>query len=353
MGRRRRSGFTAVKETRSHSMARQPTPHYTLVAPSADGTCCPCSALSDPCTCAGLIPIIRCRTRSALAELCGFHAFLDPEDPPVAYLENAIEMHTEHCISADGCVTSSNNHLRTISGIARYNPDSCAITGTRYLSLYDENPCGAAAHDLVEDDYLVTRLVVDRYTHTIVSETSTQRTSAPRPTCYNYAAGFWVNASGGGSESLQKPDTEQQALYRATKGLKWSDWALLTELPGCSALWELRSGTEDYDFAVRESEYQLEFPALTITEQATDPITGEPLWQSPGVPLNTTRQLTAQVEIRVDILRRPWNGGLWTLYKTEAFGPMTITGPQTLEGVVPNDRGYETAINNVRYRVVG
>ena len=52
-------------------MATKPTPHYTLVAPSADGTCCPCSALSDPCTCAGLIPIIRCRTRSALAEMIG------------------------------------------------------------------------------------------------------------------------------------------------------------------------------------------------------------------------------------------------------------------------------------------
>lgn len=333
-------------------MAKKVTPHYTLVAPSADGTCCPCSALSDPCTCAGLIPIVRCRTRSALATLCGFHAFRDPENPPVAYLENYINLDARHCVFLDGCTRNDGNGHRTISGVARYDPTSCVPTGTRLLSRYDRTPCGGEPSD-VEFDVVVTRLLVDPNTHIVADETSTRRSISPRPPCYNYSNGLWVTASGEGSEELQKPDTEQQALYRATNGLKWSDWAVLTELPGCSALWELRVGTEDYDFAVREAEYQLEFPALTVTEQATDPITGEPLWITPGVPLTTTRQLTAQVEVRVDILRRPWNGGLWQLYKTEAYGPMTITGTQTLEGVVPNDRGYETAINNVRYRVVG
>lgn len=333
-------------------MAKKVTPHYTLVAPSADGTCCPCSALSDPCTCAGLIPIVRCRTRDALATLCGFHAFRDPENPPVAYLENHIVFLSTFCVYFEGCVDAAANGHRTISGVARYDPASCVVTGTRYLGRFDHSPCGSVP-SVVMHDGPVTRLPVDENTHTVSDETSTRRSISPRPPCYHYSASEWVTVSGGGTEELQKPDTEQQALYRATNGLKWSDWAVLPSLPGCSALWELRAGTEDYDFAVREAEYQLEFPALTVTEQATDPITGEPLWITPGVPLTTTRQLTAQVEVRVDILRRPWNGGLWALYKTETFGPMTITGTQTLEGVVPNDRGYETAINNVRYRVVG
>ena len=320
-------------------MATKPTPHYTLVAPSADGTCCPCSALSDPCTCAGLIPIIRCRTRSALAELCGFRALVDPADPPIKYLVATLSgSSTAHsCYSDESCtdthasgadVWSESTGLLT-RGITVYTSCSDGQSSERSWS-YDEAGCP--------------HLCAFSYTCS--------------PTGY-YGSGTNVCCTdgarhdGGWTLTLTQPASEQQALYRATNGLKWSDWAVLTELPGCSALWELRSGTEDYDFAVRESEYQLEFPALTITEQATDPITGEPLWQSPGVPLNTTRQLTAQVEVRVDILRRPWNGGLWTLYKTEAFGPMTITGTQTLEGVVPNDRGYETAINNVRYRIVG
>lgn len=336
-------------------MATKPTPHYTLVAPSADGTCCPCSALSDPCTCAGLIPIIRCRQRSALATLCGFHAFTDPEDPPVAYLENAIELDARHCVYIDsGCSEDGHgNGHRTVSGSAVYDPATCIVSGTRFLARYDSSPCGSEP-TAVDFDGLVTRLPIDGNIHVLSVETRTRRTIVPRPSCYNYSYGLWTTAIGGGSEELKNPDTEQQALYRSTKDLKWSDWAMLTELPGCSALWELRSGTTDYDFTVRESEYQLEFPALTVTEQATDPITGEPIWQSPGVPLTTTRQLTAQVEVRVDINRRPWNGGSpWMLYRTDTFGPLTITGTQTLEGVVPNDRGYETIITNVRYRVVG
>ena len=142
-----------------------------------------------------------------------------------------------------------------------------------------------------------------------------------------------------------------RALYRAAGSLPCDQrpqvvrLAVLTELPGCSALWELRSGTTDYDFAVREAEYQLEFPALTVTRTEKNEY---------GETVTITEPITAQVEVRVDINRRPWNGGSpWMLYRTDTYGPMTITGGQTFEGVVPNARGYETIITNVRYRVVG
>ena len=328
-------------------MATTPIPRFTLVAPSADGTCCPCSALSDPCTCAGLIPIIRCRTRSALAEMIGYHAFTDPADPPDTYLLKQLSgsfvgityaeggCSGESCTVTDAysgsCIISEETGQETVAGLRIRTTVGCSDNGSW--------PAADIGPGFLSDEEVRTR---------------TTRSFTSPLDCRPWYSGSWRRPSQPTArETLDTPYTEQQALYRATNGLIWSDWAVLTQLPGCSALWELRSGIEDYDFAVRESEYQLEFPALTITEQATDPITGEPLWITPGVPLTTTRQLTAQVEVRVDILRRPWNGGLWTLYKTEAFGPMTITGKQTLEGVVPNDRGYETAINNVRYRVVG
>lgn len=327
-------------------MATTPIPRFTLVAPSADGTCCPCSALSDPCTCAGLVPIVRCRTRGALAEMIGYHAYTDPETPPGTYLLKQLSgsrvgitytgggCSGESCTSTDtysgSCSISAETGLETIGGLV-VRTGSCPDHGS--------SPASGIGGTFLSD---------------IEVRTRTTRSFTSPLDCQPWMSGSWRRPSVPTAlEKLDNPYTEQQALYRATKNLKWPDWTLLTELPGCSALWELRSGTEDYDFVVREAEYQLEFPALTITEQATDPITGEPLWITPGVPLTTTRQLTAQVEVRVDILRRPWSGGLWTLYKTEAFGPMTITGTQTLEGVVPNDRGYETAINNVRYRVVG
>lgn len=319
-------------------MATKPTPHYTLVAPSADGTCCPCSALSDPCTCAGLVPIIRCRQRSALAEMIGFHAYTDPEDPPKTYLVGTASG------ASDGYVCDP-AHWATKwsrSGSDVWDPETGTITRGCYLTISGD---GAGVFSEVFPTSPSSSSC--RFVFTVTPTTMEQvGTGVCCPSNTRHTGGWsWV---------LSAPSTEQQALYRATKDLKWSNWSLLTELPGCSALWELRSGTTDYDFAVRESEYQLEFPALTVTEQATDPITGELLWQSPGVPLNTTRQLTAQVEVRVDINRRPWNGGSpWMLYRTDTFGPMTITGGQTFEGVVPNDRGYETIITNVRYRVVG
>ena len=334
-------------------MATTPIPRFTLVAPSADGTCCPCSALSDPCTCAGLIPIIRCRTRSALAEMIGYHAFTDPADPPDTYLQLTGSGTKGRCNTPLADVGGgSDSH--TFFGTNTYDP----VTALKAVASSDtvrqtmhSCPAGTVLYVLGMPESMTASSDCHQTTTVTREECASVGSGAACPKAEE--AGYTSVTSGTLSLRLSQKCTEQQALYRATKGLKWSDWALLTELPGCSALWELRAGTTDYDFAVRESECQLEFPALTITEQATDPITGEPLWQSPGVPLNTTRQLTAQVEVRVDILRRPWNGGLWSLYKTEAYGPMTITGPQTLEGVVPNDRGYETAINNVRYRVVG
>lgn len=335
-------------------MAKKVTPHYTLVAPSADGTCCPCSALSDPCTCAGLVPIIRCRTRSALATLCGFHAFTDPEDPPVAYREKLISgtmRDTDYGPTrCSGSVVFWSE--QTLSGSCTYN-ESCASLSTLTCA-WSSNTSGSGAESLA-CSYDIPAPYSACLQSVSVSRTIKDLTGSGTCCVVPWWDGTTYMTSVGGLRiELTKPDTEQQALYRATNGLKWSDWAVLTVLPGCSALWELRSGITDYDFSVRESEYQLEFPALTVTEQATDPITGEPLWQSPGVPLNTTRQLTAQVEVRVDINRRPWNGGSpWMLYRTDTFGPMTITGTQTLEGVVPNDRGYETIITNVRYRVVG
>ena len=318
-------------------MAKTVIPRFTLVAPSADGTCCPCSALSDPCTCAGLVPIVRCRTRGALAEMIGFHAFTDPADPPDTYLVGSMSGSSDGYVCPNTWMTT---HLRAGSDV--WDTDSGALHRgcTRTV-------VGDGAGVFPEDFWSAVRKSECRFT-TSVSPTTWSWTGTGVCCSTN------TRHTGGWTASLSTPCTEQQALYRATAGLKWSDWAVLTELPGCSALWELRSGTEDYDFAVRESEYQLEFPALTITEQATDPITGEPLWITPGVPLTTTRQLTAQVEVRVDINRRPWNGGSpWMLYRTDTFGPMTITGGQTFEGVVPNDRGYETIITNVRYRVVG
>lgn len=328
-------------------MAKKVTPHYTLVAPSADGTCCPCSALSDPCTCAGLIPIVRCRTRSALAEMIGYHAYTDPENPPGTYLLKQLSgqfvgitypgrgCSGESCSAIDAfsgsCSISVETGLETIGGVV-VRTGSCEYIGPR--------PASGIGGGFLSDVEVLTR---------------TTRSFTSPLDCQPWYAGSWRRPSvPTAQEKLDNPYTEQQALYRATKDLKWSDWSVLPSLPGCSALWELRAGTTDYDFAVRESEYQLEFPALTITEQATDPITGEPLWITPDVPLTTTRQLTAQVEVRVDINRRPWNGGSpWMLYRTDTFGPMTITGGQTFEGVVPNDRGYETIITNVRYRVVG
>lgn len=319
-------------------MAKTVIPRFTLVAPSADGTCCPCSALSDPCTCAGLIPIIRCRTRSALAEMIGYRAFTDPADPPNTYLVG------KYSGASDGYVCTPTLHWTTnwaYSGAAVWNSLTGEMTNGCIITITGDGasvvPAPAPPSGSTE-------------CRSTVTLTSTRFTREGTAHC---CASTNTRHVGVVTFDLSAPDTEQQALYRATNGLQWPDWALLTELPGCSALWELRAGTTDYDFAVREAEYQLEFPALTVTEQATDPITGEPLWSAPNVPLMTTRTLTAQVEVRVDILRRPWNGGLWTLVQTDTYGPMTITGPQTLEGVVPNARGYETAINNVRYRVVG
>lgn len=42
---------------------------------------------------------------------------------------------------------------------------------------------------------------------------------------------------------------------------------------------------------------------------------------------------------------------MWVLYRTETY-TLTATGGQTFEADVPNERGYETAINNVKYRVL-
>lgn len=336
-------------------MATTPIPRFTLVAPSADGTCCPCSALSDPCTCAGLIPIVRCRTRSALAALVGFREIVTPSDPPIKYLVATLSgSSTAHsCHGNDSC---TDTHA---SGADVWSESTGLLT--RGITVYNVCSNGqSSSRSWVYDDAGCPSLCAFSYTC--------------RPDGYfgagtNICCGDGALHDGGWSLTLTQPASEQQALYRATNGLKWSDWALLTELPGCSALWELRSGTTDYDFAVREAEYQLEFPALTITEQVQEvDIFGRLVWITPpsvdpetgvhypDVPslITTTRQLTAQVEVRVDINRRPWNGGSpWMLYRTDTFGPMTITGGQTFEGVVPNDRGYETIITNVRYRVVG
>lgn len=335
-------------------MAKKVTPHYTLVATSADGTCCPCSALSDPCTCAGLIPIVRCRTRGALAEMIGYHAFTDPADPPDTYLQLTGSGTKGRCNTplAD---PGGGSDSSTFSGANTYDP----VTGAKTVAssrtvrqTMNSCPAGTVLYVLSMPESMTASSDCHQTTTVTREECTSVGSGAACPKAED--AGYTSVTSGTLSLRLTKKCTEQQALYRATNGLKWSDWAVLTELPGCSALWELRSGTTDYDFAVREAEYQLEFPALTITEQATDPSTGELLWSAPNVPLMTTRTLTAQVEVRVDINRRPWNGGSpWMLYRTDTFGPLTITGAQTLEGVVPNDRGYETIVTNVRYRVVG
>ena len=318
----------------------KPVIRATLVAPSADGTCCPCAALSDPCTCAGLAAEVRCRTRSALAVLVGGSEYTDPSDPPRKYLrvDSSGSAHSDYF--PGGCAGSpTHSYECTYTGYYELNPRTGSVSASGYIS------CGGNQQpSLAVDGYSPLWSACD----VAVTNTRTSSTWNPTGACCNSGADDYKTPTATRSRVLSKEYTERAALDDAWNPpagpVQFSGWSdPLTEWPSCSALWELRSGAQDFDFAVRESQYQLRFPALTVTHQVVDPYTGETTTE--------TTQVTAQVEVRIYILRRPWNGGMWVLYRTETY-TLTATGGQTFEADVPNERGYETAINNVKYRIV-
>lgn len=332
----------------------KPVIRATLVAPSADGTCCPCAALSDPCTCAGLAAEVRCRTRSALAVLCGFAEYTSPSDPPRAYLEQTI---SGECCIADrggGCKADLGNQSRNVyAGKYTYAPNGCLPTNGQtdshgMVSSKQLIACAARPTNIVDSaarDFTPWLPPPEHYT---LSASQTRKEWTYDGQCYVIDSILSRTVTGSVTAQLAREDTERAALDRAWNPpagpVQFSNWSdPLTEWPACSALWEMRSGAQDFDFSVREAQYQLRFPALTVTHQVEDPYTGE---------TNTeTTQVTAQVEVRIYILRRPWNGGKWVLYRTETY-TLTATGGQTFEADVPNERGYETAINNVKYRII-
>lgn len=272
------------------------------------------------CCCGGGICFIQCSTRGGMAELCGFSVYVFPTVPPKKYRIRTLSGGWQSSVWADGCEGSEFIGHETCewSGSINYSSTTCAVTSTGLQDCVDTGGHeGTVPTDTITNSGL---------SYVTFDTEPTSITASPNGSC-NFENGvFRKFDSATESEVLSDEDSETDAINRIPGIGTWSDYGTCLDPFCCRTTRQIR-GAGQFDFEYIEARFQVKgtnFPGL------------------------------ARAAVSVDILRKPYGSGSFFLYQTvEQDATADSMGNFTADfGVIPNDAGYETVVNNVRFVIL-
>ena len=288
------------------------------------------------CCCGLGACVLFCSSRGGQATLCGVPEFLSttPSVPPKKYLT------ATHKGSPFVCVYfQSDCHDPTGPGTV----DSYDYDGSDPV-VYDKDTCSVNTAHYTHNQQTGTGLTcafgggsptVELQTvpppgpasstdaHGSITRSLTNVTVSYDSSICTAQSSFFITISGSETWDLTNEDTELNAIKRIPGINIWGDYVSCSSTPVCCrTAWQLRGAGE---FAFEYVESRLEARVSNL-------------------PHNTG------ITVKVDILRRPYNAGVYTLYQTiENDGTSDATGFVEIDlGVMNNTEGFETIASNCR-----
>lgn len=293
----------------------------TVNASATTANVCPCCVSTEPAD-------LECRTRGGTATLCGMSEYTTPSTPPKKYRTQTTNGEAWGCASfstPSTCSGTANNRFRFVyAGTYLYNVSNCAESNTQTVTGHNftlgvactyEN--GTAQSPGTRTQFQAPELSTDADLVT----TPTLKTWTWDGACMNWGGLGQGVITGEVTHELSDEDTEADAYARLLATSNWSAWIAQgatgctgTPPPCCLAKYEDR--TAGFSFVFQESQFRVVAGGLT--------------------PL-------ASYNAEVEIFRRAYNSGNYTLYQTLTVSNTTDgSGNYLAEGNVPNDRGFET-----------
>lgn len=277
------------------------------------------------CCCSGGACFIQCSTRGGTAQLCGEDAFQDPVVPPKRWRTLTFGGSYLDCeySSGDCSGTPFFTESGVYSGTKSYSQTTCAIIDTT-LSAFGRNShvsCGAQT---------LTEFHPGEFLAPFSDPAVCDHTQTSIHDDYNFdkgcvagnISGFTRSWTGEVTRDLSDEDTESDAINRIPGINTWSDYTTCLDVFCCRTTRQIR-GAGQFDFEYVEARFQVK---------------------------GTNFQPAVSVQVRVDVLRKPYGTGSYFLYQTvEQDATPDAMGNFTADfGVIANDVGYETTVNNCR-----
>jgi hypothetical protein len=216
----------------------------------ADGRCCSCEELDDPCHCTEPISLacrhvagsytlaiaLSCSTRTGTATLCGHSEFTTPSTPPRKFRRKAASGTIVQCLHSDAsCVSPAASSRYVYAGTCDYDSTTCATANSLSVTQYN-GASSCTANTFVSTTALGcdfgdgTTASANCNRDTVVS--STNITVTCTAACCP-GAGNLIE-TGGRTISLSNEDTEAQARTRSSPSA-WSAFTACGGLPCCEA----------------------------------------------------------------------------------------------------------------------
>ena len=279
-----------------------------------------------PCPCCGgcVVTTVSCGLRGGVATLCGFSEFLTtPSSPPKKYRNIKPEGKPYICYYGNSSCTGTLDTVDSydLDGADEliYNASTCEVnTGhyTHYVNSDHPSTCGYSTSGTatVEVEGVFSIGAASETTaNSVITRTLTtcEVVFDNGATCN--AAGFdYYHIYGSQKQTLSIEDTESDALSRLLAG-PGGTWSSYSGGP-CVAGYEIR--TSGFSFHYNEARWRAQATGLT-----------------PGTNYTTY----------IQYWRRPYGTGSYTLFQTViVYGTADGTGLLSIDGDVPNDKGYET-----------
>lgn len=280
----------------------------TTIATSSGGHCDCCNGSSGS---AGL----QCSTRGGTAILCGFPEYASPSSPAKFYRKKAFSGVVQGqtygdtlCIDVGaGCLATD-----TYSGALQYSSTDCSLSGAPQFVRTGDCPTNGI--------YSVTD--ISAFLGDTIVLTQTEKTMSNDLECHLFATGSFRRPSNPTVKlKLEDEDLDSDAITRL---LGSSDWSEYVNTVQCGSVWGPRIGLT---IPYIEARFRVLVGGLTS-----------------GV----------SYVLSIDVYRRPFDTGDFTLYQTIEYPEQGVAddGTFTLDDNVPIDQGYETLVTNPRLTAV-
>ena len=242
----------------------------------ADGQCCGCEELVDPCHCTEPLSLgcrhaagsytlaiaLSCSTRTGEATLVGCSAFTAPSTPPKKYRR------ATHAGSVGGCnytnsgCSGGNQFRLDRSGALIFDVATGVSSSTAKEDIFTGSGCPAAVTLNSTQNFGACAGAFAANSQYTATSTATTTTRTARAGCVAdaFVPGLYVDATGSHTITLSSEDTEADARARSTPSA-WGSFAACGGLPCCEAYATTR-GAGVFTFSYQDARLKADYGGM-------------------------------------------------------------------------------------------